>query len=149
MKNRLLPPVLHLMCGLPGSGKTTLAKKISKQCNAVRFSPDEWLYDLGLGFYNDEARIKVEKLQWKVAQALLRAGHDVILENGFWFKSERDTYRAIADKLGATTKIYFLDISLEELKNRLIERNRESTAYTPIVNLSHLDKWADLFDPPK
>jgi len=36
---------------LPSSGKTTLAKQ------------HEWLYDLGLDFYDDEIRIQVEKLQ--------------------------------------------------------------------------------------
>jgi hypothetical protein len=32
---------LHLMCGLPGSGKTTLAERIERESNALRLSP-EW-----------------------------------------------------------------------------------------------------------
>ena len=38
--------VLHLICGLPGSGKTTLAKKIEASRGAVRFCPDEWIKEI-------------------------------------------------------------------------------------------------------
>ena len=136
------------MCGLPGSGKTTLAKQLSKECNAVRFSPDEWLYELGLDFYDDKARIRVEKLQWQLAQELLKSGNSVILENGFWLKAERDNYRSLASQWGVSTKIYFLDMNLEELKDRLIERNKLCTPIVPKVNLDNLTKWAALFEPP-
>lgn len=35
-------PVLTLMVGLPGSGKTTLVKRLEAETGAVRFTPDEW-----------------------------------------------------------------------------------------------------------
>ena len=34
---------LIIVCGLPGSGKTTLAKALESSLVAVRFSPDEWM----------------------------------------------------------------------------------------------------------
>jgi predicted kinase len=48
-------PRLILLCGLPGSGKTTLAKELESRLHAVRFCPDEWLAALSLDLY-DEAR---------------------------------------------------------------------------------------------
>jgi predicted kinase len=33
---------LHLMIGLPGSGKTTLAKKLEAELGALRLTPEEW-----------------------------------------------------------------------------------------------------------
>lgn len=36
-------PTLFLMCGLPGSGKTTLAKQLERERSALRLTPDEWL----------------------------------------------------------------------------------------------------------
>jgi EAL domain-containing protein (putative c-di-GMP-specific phosphodiesterase class I) len=39
---------LVLMCGLPGAGKTTRARPLATRPAAVRFTPDEWLADLGL-----------------------------------------------------------------------------------------------------
>lgn len=36
-------PTLHLICGLPGSGKTTLAKQLEHDPPALRLAPDEWM----------------------------------------------------------------------------------------------------------
>ena len=33
---------LHLMVGLPCSGKTTLARQLEQQYSALRPTPDEW-----------------------------------------------------------------------------------------------------------
>jgi adenylate kinase len=41
-------PVLVIVCGLPGSGKTTLAKEIEEKQQATRFSPDDWMDALEL-----------------------------------------------------------------------------------------------------
>lgn len=37
---------LHLMVGLPGSGKTTEAIKLEYKYKALRLTPDEWQYFL-------------------------------------------------------------------------------------------------------
>ncbi|MFZ0544969.1 MAG: AAA family ATPase [Candidatus Promineifilaceae bacterium] len=34
---------LILICGLPGSGKTTLARQIEQSRSALRLCPDEWI----------------------------------------------------------------------------------------------------------
>ena len=34
---------LHLICGLPGAGKTTLARRLDVELPALRLSPEEWL----------------------------------------------------------------------------------------------------------
>jgi predicted kinase len=36
------------MCGLPGSGKTTLGKRLAVEVPAVRLCPDEWMAALGV-----------------------------------------------------------------------------------------------------
>ena len=39
-------PTLVLFCGLPGSGKTTLAKQLEKQGKGIRICTDDWQDDL-------------------------------------------------------------------------------------------------------
>jgi predicted kinase len=74
---------LHLICGLPGSGKTTLAKKLEKSGSAVRFCPDEWIAEILLDPNDrkemDRLRDIVESIQWSFAKRLLVLGIDVIL----------------------------------------------------------------------
>jgi predicted kinase len=65
---------LIIVCGLPGSGKTTRARALEAKLRAVRFCPDDWMESLSINIYNEEARRKVEALQWKLAQELLALG---------------------------------------------------------------------------
>ena len=46
-----------LLCGLPGSGKTTLARKLAEEPHAVRLSPDEWLAGFGFDLFDEAARL--------------------------------------------------------------------------------------------
>ena len=39
---------LVLLCGLPASGKTTLARELADLYDAVRLNPDEWELALGI-----------------------------------------------------------------------------------------------------
>ncbi len=63
-----------IVCGLPGSGKTTLAKALESRLRAVRFSVDEWMDALSINIYDEEKRGKIEALQWKFGQELLELG---------------------------------------------------------------------------
>ncbi|MEK7765765.1 MAG: AAA family ATPase, partial [bacterium] len=46
-------PRLIIVCGLPGSGKTTLAKRLEGQLGAIRFAPDEWMEALSIDLYDE------------------------------------------------------------------------------------------------
>ena len=64
-------PRLIIVCGLPGSGKTSHAKTLQTQLRAIRFSPDEWMDTLGLDLWAERSREKIEALQWQLGQQLL------------------------------------------------------------------------------
>ncbi len=55
---------LVLICGLPGAGKTTLARKMAGELSGVRFCPDEWMEDLGVSLWDEAFRDKLEKRFW-------------------------------------------------------------------------------------
>ena len=74
---------LNLMCGMVGSGKTTLAREIERSRKAIRISPDEWILRLMRNsddrVENERLRDIVEAIQWEIAKKLLLLGTNVIL----------------------------------------------------------------------
>ena len=123
-------PTLHLVCGLPGSGKTTLAKRLEHELPALRLAPDEWMTRIVGDGSDEEKRAVVEAVQWDIAARVLSLGIDVILEFGFWSRSERDDFRSLASALASDTKLHFLDVPRDDLLKRLAQRNAELPADT-------------------
>ena len=75
MEKSATGPRLIIVCGLPGSGKTTLANLMESKLGAIRFSPDEWMDALSIDRYEEGKRAKIEALQWKLTQQLLALGY--------------------------------------------------------------------------
>ena len=139
---------LHLICGLPGSGKSTLAKRLEAETGALRLSPDAWLIRLGFDGYDLDARAAVEELQWGVAARCLASGLDVVLENGFWTRADRDVYRARGRAMGAAVKLHFLDLSTEELVRRVMARNAALPPDAYAVKPEDIPLWMAEFEAP-
>ncbi len=139
---------LILFCGLPGSGKTTLAKKLEKEYGAVRLNTDEWMADLGFDPNNEEMHKKLQDRLWKFAKDLLVKGHDVILENGLWTRLERDDKRRDAKELGVSTELHYLNVPLEELVRRLEARKVVSEHGHAVVSKKDLERFAKIFEAP-
>lgn len=145
-------PTLYLICGLPGAGKTTLARQIETTRRALRLCPDEWI-DRLLADPNDSAELDrlrdpVEQIQWDLAKRALALGVDVVLEFGFWSRAERDFFRSEAEALGARVELHYLDVPREELLARLARRNANLPPGTFRVTEQQLDEWLRMFEPP-
>lgn len=143
---------LFLICGLPGSGKTTLARELEISQHALRLCPDEWitaiLDDPGDIPELDRLREPVESLQWETAKRALVLGVNVILENGFWSREERMRFRSQAEQLGAHVELRFLDVPRDELWRRLSKRNMNLPPGTFPVKEEQLDLWSSWFERP-
>jgi predicted kinase len=132
------------VCGLPGSGKTTLAKALESRLRAVRFSPDEWMDALSLNLWDEERRGKIEALQWKVGQELLALGLTVIIEWGTWGRSERDTLRLGARALGAAVELHYVSAPADVLFERIQRRGMEK----PPIERDAVYRWFEQFQAP-
>ncbi len=73
---------LIILCGLPGSGKTTLARQLETLLPAFRMSADDWMDELSINLHAEEQRARIEALQWRLTQRLLTLGQSVIVEWG-------------------------------------------------------------------
>ena len=131
---------LHLMVGLPCSGKTTKAKKLEKKYNAILLSREIRQSEL----FGEEA----ESIMWDHASRVLRLGLDVILDFGFWFRAERESYCRRAGELGVDVKIHYMDVPLNTLYKRLAKRNEKAPAGTIKISKDDMDRYVSIFQPP-
>lgn len=146
---------LHMISGLPCSGKTTFARKLETELPALRFSPDEWLEPfVGAKDWDKDPetfsrqRLKMEALLLEFALRAVNQGVNAILENGFWAKEERDQYRAKAAARGVEVELHYMDVPQGELLARLKKRNANLTPGTFYIAESQLAGWFDTFEPP-
>ena len=120
--------------------------------SALRLSPDEWIIALYgsdiAGDALDAARDPVENALWELAARVLTLGIDVILENGFWSRSEREDFRARAARLGARSELHYAQATEEELLCRLEKRNAQLPAGSFRIEEARLRIWLELFEPP-
>lgn len=135
---------LVIVCGLPGSGKTTLAKEIELELSAIRFCPDEWMGALSINLWDEKRREKIESMQWDLAKKLLAQGISVIIEWGTWGRTERDTLRTEAHAVGASVELHYLNVPPDVLFQRIKQRNAEN----PPIKKEMVDQWFESFQAP-
>lgn len=150
-------PILTLMVGLPGAGKTTRAKELEQATGAVRFTPDEWhLFLFGDDFHDprehalhDQRHDRVEELQWRLGKRLLAQGVSVILDFGFWAKEQREEKYREAQALGVEFSLCYVHAPLEELCRRLearVQAGQKDVFQT--ITREDMEQWAALFQEP-
>jgi predicted kinase len=97
--------VVYLICGFIGAGKTTFAKKLEEKSGAVRITKDEW----SIRLIGDDPTIdgyaewdqKIIGLSRDFAFYLAGKGIDVIIDEGFWGREEREELRLKIHAIGA------------------------------------------------
>ena len=139
---------LLLTCGLPGAGKTTLARQLAADRGALRLTKDEWLWAIGSSPWNGPARKRVERELWRLAQEVLSLGLSVVLDFGLWTRIERDEVRSAARGLGVPVELHYLEVPADELWRRIEARNAEAPWLSAPIHRADLDEWLSVFQAP-
>ncbi|MYX95674.1 AAA family ATPase [Streptomyces sp. SID486] len=151
------PPFCVLMAGLPGSGKTTLSRALTDR-GFIRLCPDEEMYrrhgvygvDFPRGTFPTLERPVLEDVALELAEHL-KAGHNVVVDHGFWTPADRAKWRRIATDAGAVPVLVYLAASHDELWERVSKRN-EFHADDPnsiYFSESDLQRYRNRFFPPE
>ena len=147
-----LKATVHLFCGLPTSGKTTLAKELEQSQNAIRFTLDEWMINLtDFTLFDDEYGEMIEKLKemfWQTAVAILKQGVDVIFDWSLWNPERRQKWIGRINELGANYTLYHLNIPPEVVRRRMAARNSKLPSGAHNLPIAELDRFLPLFQPP-
>ncbi|WP_369224630.1 AAA family ATPase [Streptomyces sp. R39] len=151
------PPFCVLMAGLPGSGKTTLSRVLTDR-GFVRLCPDEEMYrrhgvygvDFPRGIFPTLERPVLEDVAVELREHL-QAGHDVVVDHGFWTPEVRAQWRTIATDAGATPVLVYLAASHDELWARISKRNafHANDPNSIYFSESDLQRYRSRFVPPQ
>ncbi|MEV4704987.1 ATP-binding protein [Actinoplanes sp. NPDC049316] len=139
---------LFLTVGLPGTGKTTAARRIEVEREALRLTKDEWVKAL-YGHENPPAAGDV--IEGRLIQIGLRAlelGNNVVIDYGLWSRDERSALRQAAADRGATVEMYYFAVSVAEQRRRLERRQAEAPHTTWPMSDDELVEWAARIEVP-
>jgi len=139
-----------MLYGFVGVDKTTFAKKLEKETGALRFTNDEWMISL----YGSnppaekfaEHHERTTKLLLDVAFKCLKAGVDIILDDGFWSRSRRDKVRNRITKAGANFQLYHIKGPDEIMKQRTLKRTKDLSKNAFYINKEAIETFKKRFE---
>ncbi len=134
---------LIIICGLPGSGKTTLASELSKQTGIVCLHKDsikEKLFEgLHLSTLEDSKRIGKPSIDvmFYLAEQQIANGIDIIMEAPFNFPGDYDLFSQWKEKYGINLYSVICSIDVEERKKRFSNRDRHHAHFDDMRAVDH------------
>lgn len=148
------PGLVVLMCGLPGSGKSTYAQMLEKR-GLTRLSIDEVIWrrigrdaaELPAESY-EQLKAEIEAELWDELVSHLQARRPVVVDYSFWSRERREQYKALIEQHGCRWALVHLTASVETLLQRLRLRNHLSGANSVTVSEEVLRRYAASFEAP-
>lgn len=144
-----LSPTLIVTCGLMGSGKSALARQLSRELGLTLLSSDPLRKSLAAraqtppsskkaalpkpsspddydrGIYTADMNRAVYALLRESARDELKAGRSVVVDATFRRAADREEFRALSEELGVPFVVVRVDCPVELIRERLEQRKND------------------------
>lgn len=120
----LQKPHLLMLQGLPGSGKTTMARSLVDTRQAVRVNKDDLRAMLHNGIHSKSSEKEVLALRDKIVVDTLSRGRTIIVDDTNFAPYHEITLREIAKNMGVPFVKHFIDTPLEDCLIRNKQRDK-------------------------
>ncbi|MBR4125982.1 MAG: AAA family ATPase [Alphaproteobacteria bacterium] len=143
-------PTVHFLCGYMGFGKSTIARRLAIQYNAVILNNDEFMRELfGRSLPEDEfqkAHDKVSKFTWQLGERIISIGTSVIFDRGFWSRKSRKEAVERAGIFCDSIQFHQIECDMETAKQRVL--NRTATNGDALdIDEETFDRLAHCYEP--
>ena len=142
-------PILYLLLGLPGSGKTTAAAEIAKQTGAVHLSSD--LFRLSMfenpRFTQSEHDTLYKMLDY-MCELLLKSGTSVIYDANLNRYKHRKQKYMLAKKVQAVPILFWVQVHRDMAKKRRLDTQHHALVPSDETPHAMFERIADIFEPP-
>lgn len=121
--------MLVLIAGLPGTGKTTVARAFAALSGAAHLNSDVLRRDLGLmGHYAPEDKQRVYEALLEQTRYALSEGRTVVVDSTFYNEAVRTAFRAVA--VDCRVPLRWVEVTASEatLQKRLQQPRPDSEA---------------------
>jgi len=149
----LVPAKLIFLCGKMAAGKSTLARDLARQENAVLLVQDEFLDSLFPGEITDIAGFVKYSARLRDALAphihsLLSRGISVVLDFPGNTKAQRAWFRQLFEGANADHELHFVDASDALCKRQLKDRSKDLTPGSAWTTDAEFEGITVYFQPP-
>lgn len=145
---------LHFISGKLASGKTTLAKRLAEEFNAMLFSEDVWLSELfprQIVTFTDylERSARFRSAIGPHVRNLLRNGVSVVFDFAGNAPKKRAWVKALCEAENVIAVLHYVKASDELCKRRLQQRNRARPEGSQPTTDEEFEEITKYFVPPE
>ena len=143
--------LIHLIHGLPGTGKTAFARKLAAETGAILLNHDE----VRVAVFGstppserfEEYTERINALIWSFAEKFVQRDIAVILDHGFWTRASRDQAKTRAIAMRAEPRFYEMVCAPSVADARVLKRNETLEPGTLFIPPGALDIFRSRFEP--